>query len=276
MSRRDQPPIVSPGQSHRLRSRWESPRFGDIVGSAPWQKRWSDISKYRFTKRRPKRSDVRDENNLEDSSLSCSWSHPPNQKSAVFFGMSIGHFSKKAVVAILSRHKKQKHWHVTKNQKIAKKLTWNFERIGFATRDAERPILNANSVADPRMWNRSGQNKSSFFCPPRAPDESLSFGKGLAKINGKNVLRADQNSSISSILFWFVGGAGGTPKMPFILATPVVEIQIVSENPSATRVFHMVVEKPILPNKICTNTSNPPAYRSRHERKYTLIWPHRY
>ena len=37
--------------------------------------------------------------------------------------------------------------------------------------------------------------------PPRAPDESLSFGKGLAKINGKNVLRADQNSSISSILF---------------------------------------------------------------------------
>ena len=209
MSRRDQPAVVSPRQSHRLSSRWESPRFGDIVGAAPWQKRWSDISKYRFKKRRQKRSDVRDENNLEDSSLSCSWSHPPNQKSAVFFGMSIGHFSKKAVVAILSRHRQQKHWYVTKNQKIANKLTWNFERIGFATRDAERPILNANSVADPRM-------------------------------------------------------------------RVVVEIQIVGENPRATRVFHMVVEKPILPNKICTNTSNPPVDRSRQGRKYTLLWPHRY
>ena len=53
--------------------------------------------------------------------------------------------------------------------------------------------------------------------------------------------------------------------MPFILATPVVEIQIVRENPSASRVFHIVAEKPILPNKIFTHTANPPVDPARED-----------
>ena len=63
--------------------------------------------------------------------------------------------------------------------------------------------------------------------------------------------------------------------MPFILATPVVEIQIVSENPSATRVFHMVVEKPFSAQQDLHEVVKPPGrpVTARPKIHFTLATP---